>query len=105
MDPAAALVFAADGAMFAASAFNAACLEARRRSERRAGRRTAAAVLATLSAGVAVEALFAQALFTTHSAGGPGERLYSPGVWIAARALLLAGTLMLSMLILRSGER
>jgi hypothetical protein len=104
MDHGAALAFAADGAIAAAGAWNAAWL-LRRAAERGAGRRTAAVVLATANAGVAVQAAFAQALFTAHRLALPVEPFFSTAPWLASRALLLAGTLLLALLILRGSAR
>jgi hypothetical protein len=104
MDTSAALAFAVDGATAVAAAFNAAWLFQHwvRGAERR---RLAAATLATFNAGVAVQAAFAQALYTSHRLGGPVEPFFAPAPWLASRAVLLAGTLLLSLLILRRAER
>jgi hypothetical protein len=105
VDFAAALAFAADGATAVASAFNAAVLVARRAGEPAAARRHAITVLAIVSAGVAVQAAFAQALYTWHRFDLDVAPFFAPGPWLASRALLLAGTLLLSTLILRRPAR
>lgn len=100
VDPGAALVMAVDGATGASAAFNAACLLARAGSER-AGRRTAAIVLAATNAGITVQAAWSQALYTAHRFGWPVEPFFDSGAWIAPRLLLLAGTIGVSLLLLR----
>jgi hypothetical protein len=100
MDPAATLVLAADGAAAISGAYNAAWLM-RLAAQSMPGRRTAAASLAVLNAGVAVQAAFAQALLTTRRFGIDESLFFEPGPWLASRLLLLAGTLLISMLILR----
>ena len=105
MDTAAALAFAVDGATAVAAAFNAAWLLQHwvRGAER--GRRLAAITLALFNAGVGLQAAFAQALYTSHRFNGPIEPFFAPAPWLASRAALLAGTLLLSLLILRRAER
>jgi hypothetical protein len=105
VDPAAALAFSADGLTCAAGAFNAAWLGAFRRRERRAGRRAAAGTLALLNAGIAVQAAFAQALYSAHRFGWPEAAYFSAPAWLASRALVLAGVLLISALILRTPAR
>ena len=100
VEPSAAIIFAADGAAAASGAFNAAWL-LRLAAVSAPGRRTAAASLAVLSAGIAVQAAAAQALFTTRRLGFDDALFFEPGPWLASRLLLLAGTLLISMLILR----
>jgi len=102
VDVAAALTFAADGATAAASAFNAAVLLARRPLERTTRRRYALLVLAVVSAGVAMQAVFAQALYTGHRFDLDVAPFFAAGPWLASRVVLLTGTLLLSALILRS---
>ena len=103
VDPAAALAFAADGATAAAALSNAAWLVARRlRGERRPGRRAAAATLALLNGGIAVQAVFAQALYSAHRFDLTTEPFFATGPWLASRLALLAGTLLLSSFFLRS---
>lgn len=105
VDPAAALVFAADGSTAAAGAFNAIWLAAHWLGTRTGGRRLAAISLATLNAGIAMQAMFAQALFTAHRLDLATEPFFAPSLWIASRIILLAGTLLLSLLILRKAAR
>jgi hypothetical protein len=71
----------------------------------RTGRSFAALTLAVLNAGVALQAAFAQALYTGHHWGLQADPLFAPGPWLASRALVLAGTLALSFLILRKAAR
>jgi len=101
VDVAAALTFAADGVTAVASAFNAVVLLARRPGERTLRRRHALLVLAIVSGGVAVQAVFAQALYTAHRFNVDVAPFFAAGPWLASRAVLLAGTLLLSALILR----
>lgn len=101
MDSGAALVFAADGATAIAASFNAGWLVGRRVLHARERRRVAAIALAGLNAGIAVQATFAQALFTAYRLGLPGEPLFETAPWVGARLPLLAATLLLSLLILR----
>lgn len=68
-------------------------------------RRTAAVALAVLNAGVAVQAAFAQAMFSARRLGFSIDPFFEPGAWLASRLLLLAGTLLISMLILRRLSR
>jgi len=105
MDPAAGAAFAADGATAAAGGFNAAWLGARATRETSRDRAFAAATLALLNAGIVVQAIFAQALYTAHRFGLSGQALFATPSWIASRAALLAGTLLLSLLILRRSAR
>jgi hypothetical protein len=100
VDLPAALAFTMDVQTALAGAFNAAWLAARRGREARPARRMAADVLCLLNAGIAVQAACAQALFLAYAAGVAGP-LFHPGAWLAARAPLFAGTLLLSLLILR----
>ena len=101
VDIAAAFAFVADGTTFVASAFNAAVLIARRNGEASQGRRHAMFVLALVSVGVAVQAAFAQALYTWHRFDLDVAPFFAAGPWLVSRAALLAGTLLLSTLILR----
>jgi hypothetical protein len=105
MDPAAALAFAADGTTAGAGAFNAAVLVARRARERSARRRTAVAVLGLLNAGIAVSAAFAQATYAAHRFDVALAPFFAPLPWLTSRALLLAGTLGISLLIMRRNGR
>ncbi len=105
LDPAAALVFAADGATVAAGGFNAAWLLAHWLRSGARERRLAAFSLGIANAGIAAEAVFAQALFTAHRLDLATAPFFAPGLWLASRATLLAGTLMLSLLILRKAAR
>jgi hypothetical protein len=99
MDPSAALVFGADGASAVSGVFNAAWLCSLDTGT--PSRRTAAIALAALNAGVAAQAIFAQCLFTAQRLGWSTEPFFEPGVWLASRLMLLAGTLCISILILR----
>jgi hypothetical protein len=101
MDPAAALTFGVDGATAAAAAWNAAWFGAYAREHVTGGRRSAAATLAVMNAGVAVQAIFAQALYSAHRLDLATGPFFETAPWLASRALLLAGTLLLSVLILR----
>jgi hypothetical protein len=104
MDLAAASLFTADGATAASGAFNAVWLLAFA-GEASPTRRTAAVALAVLNAGAAAQAAFAQVMFTTRRLGFSIDPFFEPGAWLAARLLLLAGTLLISMLILRRAAR
>lgn len=104
MDLAAALLFAADGATAVSGAFNAVWLLGFA-GQASPARRTAAGALAMLNAGAAVQAAFAQAMFTTRRLGFAIDPFFEPGAWLASRLLLLAGTLLISMLILRRMPR
>jgi hypothetical protein len=99
MDPAASVIFAADGVTAASGAFNAAWLMSFDAGA--PSRRGAAAALAVINAGAAAQAVFAQAMFTAHRLGLSIDPFFEPGPWLASRLLLLAGTLLVSMLILR----
>jgi hypothetical protein len=101
VDAAPAFIFFADGATAAAGAFNTAWLAAHWLSGPRRPRRLAAVTLALVNAGVAVQAAFSQALFSAHRFGIPLEPMFAPAPWLAARLPLLAGTLLLSALIVR----
>jgi hypothetical protein len=57
--------------------------------------------MAVLHAGIAVQALFSQALYSAHRLDFATGPLFGAGPWMASRALLLAGTLAVSALILR----
>jgi hypothetical protein len=105
VDVAAALTFAVDGMTAAASAFNGAMLLVLRAREPSERRRHAMAVLAIVSAGVAVQAAFAQALYTAHRFDLDVAPFFCAGPWLASRVVLLAGTLLLSSLILRRASR
>jgi hypothetical protein len=100
MEPGAGIIFAADGAAAVSGGFNAAWLF-RIGAASPPGRRTAAVALAVLNAGVAVQATAAQALFTTRRLGLDDALFFEPGPWLASRLLLLTGTVLISMLILR----
>lgn len=104
LDVAAALAFAVDGATAVASAFNAAVLWARHGRESQRSRRHAIAVLAIISIGVAMQAAFAQALYTAHRFDMSTAPFFDATPWLASRVVLLAGTLLLSLLILRGAR-
>jgi hypothetical protein len=120
VDAVPAVIFFADGATAAAGAFNSAWLIGhwlgRERADARVrpyggngalggqpwrGRRLAAVTLALVNGGIAVQAAFGQALFSAHRLGLPVEPLFAPAPWFAARLPLFAGTMLLSVLILR----
>lgn len=102
VDAAAGLAFAADGATVAAGAFNAAWLFSYRPVRGEGARPSFAALsLGVLNAGIAVQAAFGQALYSAHRWGFDIEPFFATGPWLASRALVLGGTLVLSMLILR----
>jgi hypothetical protein len=88
-----------------AAAFNAAVLMARRGRERVVARRHAVVVLAVVCAGVAVQAVFAQALYSAHRFNLDVAPFFSAGPWVASRVVLLGGMLLLSALILRRPAR
>ena len=93
------LALSADAATAASGGANASWLLAHRLGE--GGRRAAVVVLATLNAGIAVQAAASLALFATHAAGGDDGAFFAPGAWLATRVLLLGGTLAVSALIAR----
>jgi hypothetical protein len=101
VDVAAALTFAVDGITAVAAGFNAAVLMARRQHEGAPARRHAIAVLATVCCGIALQAVFAQALYSAHRFHADLEPFFATAPWLASRVVLLAGTLLLSALILR----
>jgi hypothetical protein len=70
-----------------------------------ASRRLAALTLAVLHAGVAAQAAFSQALYSAHRFGLATEPFFATAPWVASRALLLAGTLLVTALILRRAAR
>lgn len=105
VDLPAASIFGVDAATAVASAFNAGWLFARSARGGEAGRRTAAFTLALLNAGIAAQATFAQALFIAHRFGSSTEPFFAAPAWLASRAALFAGTLLLSLLILRAASR
>ncbi|MBF6601072.1 MAG: hypothetical protein IVW36_11235 [Dehalococcoidia bacterium] len=105
VDPAAGIAFAVDGATAVAGCFNAAWLAVHRLSAGRGERRAAALTLLLINAGAATQAVFAQTLYSVHRFGLPDAAVFSAPVWLASRALLLLGTLLLSLLILRSDAR
>jgi hypothetical protein len=104
MDPGAAIIFAADGATALSGGSNAVWL-VRHAAESPPGRRMAAVSLATLNAGIAVQATFAQALYSTRRLGLDDAAFFAPGPWLASRLLLLAGAMLITMLIARRRER
>ena len=103
LDLTAAAAFAIDGTTVVAAAYNAAWLALLADGPR--PRRASALILALLNISVAVEALFAQSLYTAHRFDVSQEAFFSPQAWLPVRILLLAGTLLLSSLILRRRER
>jgi len=104
VDTGAALAFAADGATAAAGSFNAAWLAAHWLGLRARGRRLAALSLAVLNAGVAVQALYAQAMYTADRFGLGTAVFFETGPWVASRAAVFAGVLLVSILILRRAQ-
>lgn len=105
VDAAAGLAFAADGATVAAGAFNAAWLLRYQPASPPDRRSFAALTLGLLNAGIATQAAFGQALYAGHRWGINTEPLFATGPWLASRALVLTGTLALSVLILRRASR
>ncbi|MDE3095680.1 MAG: hypothetical protein KGK07_06740 [Chloroflexota bacterium] len=105
MEPGAAIAFAADGMAAAAGGFNAVWLALHRASERQPARRFAAITLAVINAGAALQAAFAQALYSAHRFGLPHEAFFAAPAWVASRIVLLAGVVLLSALILRRAGR
>jgi hypothetical protein len=102
MDPGAAMTFAADGAAAASGAFNAAwLLRLAAASPTRRGTGAGAFALGVLNAGVAVQAAYAQALYSARRFGHGTDALFEPGPWLASRLLLLLGVLLISVLIMR----
>jgi len=101
MDPAAGLAFAADGLTAAAATFNAAWLWGRAGFERAPGRRWSLAALGLLMGGVAVQAVFAQAMYSAHRFGLSLAPFFAAAPWLTSRLALAAGTLALTALILR----
>ena len=100
MDLGLALSGVADGTAAASGAFNASWLLGVAQSAA-PGRRVAAAALAMLSAGIAVQALLSQAMRWALAPGAESGPLMASGPWLASRLLLLAGSLLITMLILR----
>lgn len=111
MDLAAALVFAADAATAASGAFNAVWLyrfaagTEPLTDARSDARRSAASALAILNAGAAAQATFGQAMYSSRQLGHAIDPFFEPGVWLASRLLLLAGTLLITAIILRRPSR
>jgi hypothetical protein len=103
MEPGTGLIFAGDGVAAVAGACNAAWL-LNLAAGSPPGRRTAAASLAVLNAGIAVQAAYAQALYSSRRFGFDTALFFEPGPWLASRLLLLAGVLLISVLILRRRE-
>ena len=101
MEPAAAVIFFADGATAVAAGFNSAWLTGHWLRGAAPVRRLAAVTLALVNAGIAVQAAYGQALFSAHRLGMPVEPLFEPAPWLAARLPLFVGTLLLAVLILR----
>lgn len=85
-----------------AAMFNAAALAARRASAATASRRTAIAVVACANGGIAIEAAASQAMFAAWRSGASADAFFATGAWTAARLPLLAATLAMTALILRS---
>lgn len=100
-DTEAALAFAADGLTVAAGGFNAAWLLTHWLGMDERGRRLAAVTLATVNAGIAAQAAFAQAMYSAHRFGLGVDPFFATAPWLASRMTLLAGTLLLTLLILR----
>ena len=103
LDFTAAAAFAIDGMTVVAAAYNAAWLALLADGPR--PRRASAMILALLNIGIAAEAVFAQSLYTAHRFELSQEAFFAPQAWLPARLLLLAGTLLLSSLILRRRDR
>ncbi len=103
VDLPAGLAFAVDGFTAVAASFNAAWLALYAGPGRE--RRTAALALAMLNVAIAVEAVFAQALYTAHRFGMSQDAFFDAQAWLPVRLAMLAGTLMISALILRRRDR
>jgi hypothetical protein len=101
VDAPAGIIFAADATTAVAGVFNAAWLVGHWLRTAARGCRLAALSLATVNAGIAAQAAYAQALYSAHRFGWPEEPLFSATPWLAARLPLLAGTLLLTALIIR----
>jgi hypothetical protein len=66
-------------------------------------RRVGAAALALVNAGALVESLYFSAFYTTYRLGWRGEMPFlSPLPWLLVRSLPFAGTLFVSLLVLRA---
>lgn len=105
MPAAPGLIVAADGATVVAGAFNAAWLFGHWLGLRQRRRRLAALTLALVNAGVAVQAAFAHSMFVAHASGTGVAPYFEPAPWLASRVVVLAGTLLLCLLILRTAAR
>ena len=105
MDTAAGIAFAADGATAASGAFNAAVLLTKHMRGASGARRAAVMALSLISAGAAVQAAFAQALYMAQRSGADTAPFFDARPWLASRALLLAGTLLVALLLLRGRAR
>jgi hypothetical protein len=93
------MILTADAATALAGVWNAAWLTHHAASTR--ARRLAAVSLAALNAGVVVQAMFSQALYSAHRAEIDVAPLLEPAPWLASRLLALAGVLLITMLIFR----
>jgi hypothetical protein len=97
-----ALVLVQDCFTIACGIFNAAYFATRwAGSDARRSRRFAAAALTLLNAAIALQSVFFLALYWTYRWQGALDRFFWPPAWLAARALLLAGTAFISALIFR----
>jgi hypothetical protein len=97
-----ALVLVQDILTIACGGFNAAYFATRWAGrDARPSHRVAAAALTLLNAAIALQSVFFLALYWTYRWQGALDRFFWPPAWLAARALLLAGTAFISALIFR----
>jgi hypothetical protein len=105
MDAGAGIAFAADAATVAAGSFNTAWLALHGAAARTRERRAAVTALVLVNVGAAVQAVFAQALYTAHRFNLRDAALFSMPAWVGSRVVLLGGVLMLTALMLRRSGR
>ena len=99
------LVAAQDALTALCAAFNALYFVRYGRRPAARPRRVGACALVLVNGSVAVQAVFFLALYLTHRWSGPVEGFFSPGVWMPARAPMLAATAFVSLLIVRQQRR
>jgi hypothetical protein len=99
--PAAFAALLVDAATAAAAAWNAAWFIVHAATTPSPGRRTASNAMALVNGGIAVQSIAAQALYAAWFSGRDVAPYFDPNAWLLARVLLLAGTLAISLLILR----
>ena len=103
VDLTAGAAFAIDGMTAVAAAYNAAWLALLAGGPR--PRRASAMALALLNVGIAAEAVFAQSLYSAHRFELSQDAFFAPQAWLPVRMAMLAGTLLISALILRRRDR